>query len=237
VSGILDEKEPLAREVAAEVRSALQQVCRRGRQRVELLQVSECRNPVSKRPVVAVGDPGRLPGTVGSAVELAGEQVRERPVGIKRPPLRIVGAGLDSLFELGYGFIEAPFVREGVAQAAERDGQGRVQLGRRSKLCQRLVVCLAGQQRAAPRSALTRRTSSGVALNENVEVRVMTSRERCLDSALMMSSVMPSAKYSCFGSPPWSVNGSTATIGLPGERRPSCASARATASDSGAMKQ
>ena len=42
----------------------------------------------------------------------------------------------------------------------------------------------------------------------------MTNKERKRDSSVMMSSVMPSEKYSCSGSPDMLVNGSTAMEGL-----------------------
>jgi len=34
-----------------------------------------------------------------------------------------------------------------------------------------------------------------------LELRAMTNSQRMRDSAVMISSTMPSAKYSCFGSP------------------------------------
>ena len=44
----------------------------------------------------------------------------------------------------------------------------------------------------------------------------MTKNQRSLDSAVMMSSLMPSEKYSCSGSPLMLVNGSTAMAGRSG---------------------
>ena len=47
----------------------------------------------------------------------------------------------------------------------------------------------------------------------------MTNRPGSCDRSVMMSSVMPSAKYSCSGSPLMLVNGSTAIEGLPAAAR------------------
>ena len=49
-----------------------------------------------------------------------------------------------------------------------------------------------------------------------LELRAMTNSQRMRDSAVMMSSTMPSAKYSCSGSPLMFWNGSTAIDGLSG---------------------
>jgi len=46
----------------------------------------------------------------------------------------------------------------------------------------------------------------------------MTNSPGVLDTSVMMSSVMPSAKYSCSGSPDMLVNGSTASEGFSGGR-------------------
>ena len=48
------------------------------------------------------------------------------------------------------------------------------------------------------------------------ELRAMTKNQRSFDSAVMMSSLMPSEKYSCSGSPLMLVNGSTAMAGRSG---------------------
>jgi hypothetical protein len=42
------------------------------------------------------------------------------------------------------------------------------------------------------------------------ELRAITANDRSLESAVMMSSLMPSEKYSCSGSPVMLVKGSTA---------------------------
>src|SRR5437899_6218476 len=47
----------------------------------------------------------------------------------------------------------------------------------------------------------------------------MTKSQRMRDSAVMISSTMPSAKYSCSGSPLILANGSTAIDGLSGSAR------------------
>src|SRR5258705_12707766 len=47
----------------------------------------------------------------------------------------------------------------------------------------------------------------------NEELRAITKNQRSFDSAVMMSSLMPSEKYSCSGSPLILVNGSTAMAG------------------------
>jgi hypothetical protein len=49
-----------------------------------------------------------------------------------------------------------------------------------------------------------------------LELRAMTKNHRTFDSAVMMSSLMPSAKYSCSVSPLMFWNGSTAIEGLSG---------------------
>ena len=59
----------------------------------------------------------------------------------------------------------------------------------------------------------------------------MTNSERLRDSSVMMSSAMPSEKYSCSGSPLMLVNASTAIEGLSGSGRASpvpCTSERST---------
>jgi hypothetical protein len=48
------------------------------------------------------------------------------------------------------------------------------------------------------------------------ELRAMTKKSRTRHSAAVMSSTMPSAKYSCSGSPLMFWNGKTATDGLSG---------------------
>src|SRR6516225_8555774 len=53
----------------------------------------------------------------------------------------------------------------------------------------------------------------------NVELRAMTKSHRIRESAVMISSTMPSAKYSCSGSPLMLANGSTAIDGLSGSGR------------------
>jgi len=47
----------------------------------------------------------------------------------------------------------------------------------------------------------------------NDELRAMTKNQRSFDKPVMMSSEMPSAKYSCSGSPLILVNGKTAIDG------------------------
>ena len=49
-----------------------------------------------------------------------------------------------------------------------------------------------------------------------LELRAMTKSQRMRDSAVMISSTMPSAKYSCSGSPLILAKGSTAIDGLSG---------------------
>src|SRR6516162_2993400 len=53
--------------------------------------------------------------------------------------------------------------------------------------------------------------SVSLPLNENEEVRAITFSASICDRATINSSVMPSEKYSCFGSPLRFVNGNTAT--------------------------
>src|SRR5260370_37610522 len=50
----------------------------------------------------------------------------------------------------------------------------------------------------------------------NEELRAITKNQRSLDSAVMMSSLIPSEKYSCSGSPLILVKGSTAMAGRSG---------------------
>src|SRR5262245_44824254 len=61
-----------------------------------------------------------------------------------------------------------------------------------------------------------RRTSTALSRYENEELRAMTKSPRARDSSVMMSSVMPSAKYRCSGSPLMLVKGRTAIEGLAG---------------------
>jgi len=51
-------------------------------------------------------------------------------------------------------------------------------------------------------------------------LRAITNSQRMRDSAVMISSTMPSAKYSCSGSPLILSKGSTATDGLSGSGGP-----------------
>src|SRR5215472_4562592 len=53
----------------------------------------------------------------------------------------------------------------------------------------------------------------------NVELRAMTNSARDFDNKVIMSSAMPSAKYSCSGSPLILANGNTAIDGLTGSGR------------------
>jgi hypothetical protein len=62
-----------------------------------------------------------------------------------------------------------------------------------------------------------------------LELRSMTKSQRMRDSAVMISSTMPSTKYSCSGSPDMFWNGSTAIDGLSGR-----GSAAAGAGETGA---
>jgi hypothetical protein len=66
-----------------------------------------------------------------------------------------------------------------------------------------------------------------------VELRAITMSFGILESAVMLSSLMPSAKKSCFGSPEILVKGRTAMAGLSGSGRAGiadlCAPARAVA--------
>src|SRR5260370_40425535 len=56
-------------------------------------------------------------------------------------------------------------------------------------------------------------------LYEKLELRAITKSEGTRDKAVMMSSTIPSAKYSCSGSPLMFWNGSTAREGLSGSAR------------------
>jgi hypothetical protein len=56
-------------------------------------------------------------------------------------------------------------------------------------------------------------------LYAKLELRAMTKGQRMRESAVMISSTMPSAKYSCSGSPLMFWNGSTAIDGLSGRGR------------------
>ena len=51
---------------------------------------------------------------------------------------------------------------------------------------------------------------------EKLELRTITKSQRMRDSAVMISSTMPSAKYSCSGSPLRLAKGKTAIDGLSG---------------------
>src|SRR5437667_256624 len=52
-------------------------------------------------------------------------------------------------------------------------------------------------------------------LNAKLELRAITTSDRYLDRAVMISSVMPSEKYSCSGSPLKLLKGRTTTEGFP----------------------
>jgi hypothetical protein len=60
-----------------------------------------------------------------------------------------------------------------------------------------------------------------------LEFRAMTISQRMRDSAVMISSTMPSAKYSCSGSPLRLTNGSTAIDGREGRGGSAAAGASA----------
>ncbi len=70
-----------------------------------------------------------------------------------------------------------------------------------------------------PSSAANFCTSTARPLNLNEELREITNSSRNRDSSVMMSSVMPSAKNSCSGSPLMLLNGSTAIDGLSARSR------------------
>ena len=67
-----------------------------------------------------------------------------------------------------------------------------------------------------PSSRPTRRKSGDFPLYANDELRAMANSPEILERSVMMSSEMPSAKYSCSGSPDMFSNGSTAIDGLSG---------------------
>jgi len=66
-----------------------------------------------------------------------------------------------------------------------------------------------------------------------LELRASTNSQRMRLSAVMISSTMPSAKYSCSGSPLRLANGSTAIDGLSGVGKPAANEARCPSSASG----
>ena len=70
-------------------------------------------------------------------------------------------------------------------------------------------------RRARERSVLA---SSVLPLKTKLEFRAITKSQRNCDSAVMRSSVMPSAKYSCSGSPEILLKGRTAMEALSGDR-------------------
>src|SRR6516165_5327979 len=65
-----------------------------------------------------------------------------------------------------------------------------------------------------PSSRPTRFTSTAWPLYVKLELRAMTKSQRTRDSAVMISSTMPSAKYSCSGSPLILAKDSTAIAGV-----------------------
>src|SRR5262249_48373947 len=67
-----------------------------------------------------------------------------------------------------------------------------------------------------PSSRPTCFTPTALPLYVKLELRAMTKSQRMRDSAVMISSTIPSAKYSCSGSPLIFWNGSTAIDGLSG---------------------
>jgi hypothetical protein len=81
------------------------------------------------------------------------------------------------------------------------------------------LACLANrafEHIAKPSSRPTCFTSTGWPLYVKVELRAMTKSHRMRESAVMISSTIPSAKYSCSGSPLILAKGSTAIEGLSG---------------------
>jgi hypothetical protein len=64
-------------------------------------------------------------------------------------------------------------------------------------------------------------------------LRAITKRPENRDSAVMISSTIPSAKYSCSGSPPMLVKGKTAMDGLSGGVRSESVPPRGAAADAG----
>src|SRR5215510_10404608 len=71
-----------------------------------------------------------------------------------------------------------------------------------------------------PSSRPTWRTSTALPLYVKLELRAITNSDLKRDSAVMMSSTIPSVKYSCSGSPLMFWKGRTAIEGLSG--RASC---------------
>src|ERR1700745_2163722 len=65
-----------------------------------------------------------------------------------------------------------------------------------------------------PRSRPMARTSTERPLYVKLELRAITVRPAIFDKSVMMSSLMPSEKYSCSGSPDMLVNGKTAIDGV-----------------------
>ena len=70
-----------------------------------------------------------------------------------------------------------------------------------------------------PKSRATCLISTALPLNVKLEFRAMTNSCLFRERAVMISSTMPSAKYSCSGSPLMFWNGSTAMDGLSGRAR------------------
>ena len=81
--------------------------------------------------------------------------------------------------------------------------------------------------------------SNGLALYAKLELRAMTKSHLIRERAVMISSTMPSAKYSCSGSPLMFWNGITASEGLSGSGSPLLASTIAAAGTrvTGAVKR
>src|SRR5262249_2467757 len=73
-------------------------------------------------------------------------------------------------------------------------------------------------------------TSTDLPLYAKLESRAITNSQRIRDNPAVMSSTIPSAKYSCSGSPLKFLKGSTAIEGLSGRARAALAVARAAAS-------
>ena len=78
------------------------------------------------------------------------------------------------------------------------------------------LLHLAGELGVNPYFATGLAQSTICPLNTNDEFRAVTNKPEIFDKSVIRSSEMPSATYSCSGSPLMLVNGRTATDGLSG---------------------
>lgn len=110
MSVVLDVEETPAREAAAEIRTALQQLVPGGRQLVMILQVPERRDTMRESPELCVRHARGLVRPFKGLIELPSENVCQRTVRIEGPAQGIVRAQVDSLLEVRDRLVETALI-------------------------------------------------------------------------------------------------------------------------------